>query len=174
MSKHWSQYQTDFATYFASEEVKSASAKAAELLKAHQRIFFIGNGGSNSICSHMMEDYMKMGRKHTMSFTDAAMITCYANDYGWERAMEEWIIAQFLPGDLLVAISSSGESKNILNATKKAKEIGGKIITLSGFNSENSLGKLGDANIIIPVKSFGIVENFHSMLLHIILDDLHL
>lgn len=174
MSKHWSQYQNDFATYFASEEVKTASAKAAELLKAHQRIFFIGNGGSNSICSHMMEDYMKMGRKHTMSFTDAAMITCYANDYGWERAMEEWIIAQFLPGDLLVAISSSGESKNILNATRKAKEIGGKVVTLSGFNKENSLGKLGDANIIIPVKSFGIVENFHSMLLHIILDDMHL
>ena len=174
MSKHWSQYQTDFATYFASEEVQKDVAKAAELLKAHQRIFFIGNGGSNSICSHMMEDYMKMGRKHTMSFTDAAMITCYANDYGWERAMEEWIIAQFLPGDLLVAISSSGESKNILNATKKAKELKGKVITLSGFSKDNSLSKLGDANIIIPVKSFCIVENFHSMLLHIILDDMHL
>jgi len=174
MSKHWSQYQNDFATYFASEQVQKDVAAAAELVKAHKRIFFIGNGGSSSICSHMMEDYMKMGHKHTMSFTDAAMITCYANDYGWEKAMEEWIIAQFLPGDLLVAISSSGESKNILNATRKAKELGGKVITLSGFNKENSLGKLGDANIVIPVRSFGIVENFHSMLLHVILDDLHL
>jgi D-sedoheptulose 7-phosphate isomerase len=174
MSKHWSQYQNDFATYFASEEVKNASAKAAELVKAHKRIFFIGNGGSNSICSHMMEDYMKMGRKHTMSFTDAAMITCYANDYGWERAMEEWIVAQFLPGDLLVAISSSGESKNILNAANKAKELKGKVITLSGFKDGNSLSKIGDANIVIPVSNYGIVENFHSMLLHVILDDMHL
>jgi D-sedoheptulose 7-phosphate isomerase len=174
MSKHWAQYQNDFATYFASEEVKSSCAKAAELVKAHKRIFFIGNGGSNSICSHMMEDYMKMGRKHTMSFTDAAMITCYANDYGWERAMEEWIIAQFLPGDLLVAISSSGESKNILNAAHKAKELKGKVITLSGFKDGNSLSKIGDANIVIPVSNYGIVENFHSMLLHVILDDLHL
>ncbi|HXB11328.1 MAG TPA: SIS domain-containing protein, partial [Bacteroidia bacterium] len=124
--------------------------------------------------SHMMEDYMKMARKHSMSFTDAAMITCYANDYGWERAMEEWIIAQFLPGDLLVSISSSGESKNILNATRKAKEVNGKVITMSGFKKDNSLSKLGDVNIVIPVNSFGIVENFHSMILHILLDDLHL
>jgi D-sedoheptulose 7-phosphate isomerase len=174
MSKHWSQYQTEFSTYFASEEVKNACNKATEIFKTADRIFFIGNGGSNSICSHMMEDYMKMAHKRTMSFTDAAMITCYANDYGWEKAMEEWIIAQFLPGDLLVSISSSGESKNILNATRKAKEMKGKVITLSGFNKDNSLSKLGDVNIVVPVKSFGIVENFHSMILHIMLDDLHL
>jgi len=174
MSKHWSQYQTEFAAYFASAEVQQAVTQASELLTKADRVFFIGNGGSNSICSHMMEDYMKMGHKRTMSFTDAAMITCYANDYGWERAMEEWIIAQFLHGDLLVAISSSGESKNILNATRKAKEMKGTVITLSGFNKDNSLSKLGDANIVIPVKSFGIVENFHSMLLHVILDDMHL
>jgi len=174
MSKHWSQYQTEFATHFASEEVKKACEKGTEMLKNADRVFFIGNGGSNSITSHMMEDYMKMGRKRTMSFTDAAMITCYANDYGWEKAMEEWIVAQFLPGDLLVSISSSGESKNILNATRKAKEMKGKVITLSGFSKDNSLSKLGDVNIVIPVRSFGIVENFHSMVLHIMLDDLHL
>lgn len=174
MSKHWSQYQTEFANYFSSDEVKNSAKKATELLRSSNRVFFTGNGGSNSICSHMMEDYMKMAGKHTMSFTDAAMITCYANDYGWEKAMEEWIKAQFLPGDLLIAISSSGESKNILNATRKAKEMKGKVITLSGFNKDNSLSKLGDVNIVIPVRSFGIVENFHSMILHIILDDLHL
>jgi D-sedoheptulose 7-phosphate isomerase len=174
MSKHWSQYQAAFTANFASEEVQKACAKAAEMLKNSDRVFFLGNGGSNSITSHMMEDYMKMARKHSMSFTDAAMITCYANDYGWERAMEEWIIAQFLPGDLLVSISSSGESKNILNATRKAKELKGKVITMSGFKKDNSLSKLGDVNIVIPVNSFGIVENFHSMILHILLDDLHL
>jgi D-sedoheptulose 7-phosphate isomerase len=167
-------YQKEFASHFASPELKSALEKSLELVRSHERIFFIGNGGSNSICSHMMEDYMKMGRKRTMSFTDAAMITCYANDYGWEKAMEEWIIAQFLPGDLLIAISSSGESKNILNAVKKAKEMKGKVITLSGFTKENSLAKLGDVNIVIPSasRSYGIVENFHSTVLHIILDQL--
>jgi D-sedoheptulose 7-phosphate isomerase len=165
-------YHKEFSAYLSSAEVKSSIEKAMELLKNHNRIFFIGNGGSNSICSHMMEDYMKMLSKRTMSFTDAAMITCYANDYGWEKAMEEWIKVQFLSGDLLVAISSSGESKNILNAAKKAKEMGGKVITFSVFNKDNSLGKLGDANIIIPTRSYGIVENLHSSILHLILDQL--
>jgi D-sedoheptulose 7-phosphate isomerase len=172
MFKHWEEYQTEFATYFASEEVQTEVKKATELLRLHERIFFLGNGGSNSICSHMMEDYMKMLKKRTMSFTDAAMITCYANDYGWEKAMEEWLNVQFMSGDLLVAISSSGESKNIRNAAKKALEKGGKVITLSGFNKDNSLGKMGNVNIIVPVRSFGVVENFHSVILHIILDHL--
>jgi D-sedoheptulose 7-phosphate isomerase len=167
-------YQKEFAQHFASPELKVQLEKSLTLVRDHKRIFFIGNGGSNSICSHMMEDYMKMARKHTMSFTDAAMITCYANDYGWEKAMEEWIIAQFMPGDLLIAISSSGESKNILNAVTKAKEMKGKVITLSGFSKENSLAKLGDVNIVIPsaTRSYGMVESFHSSVLHIILDEL--
>ena len=165
-------YQDEFAKYFASPEVHKAIEQATELFRSHDRIFFLGNGGSNSICSHMMEDYMKMLSKRTFSFTDAAMITCFANDYGWEKAMEEWIKFQFMPGDLLVAISSSGESKNILNAAKRAKEMKGKVITFSGFNPDNSLGKLGDANIIIPTRSYGIVENFHSSILHLILDHL--
>jgi D-sedoheptulose 7-phosphate isomerase len=170
--KHLELYHKEFSTYLSSAEVKSASEKAMELIRTHNRIAFVGNGGSNSICSHMMEDFMKMLSKRTYSFTDPAMITCFANDYGWEKAMEEWINFQFMPGDLLIAISSSGESKNILNATRKAKEMGGKVITLSGFNKENSLGKMGDANIIIPTRSYGIVENLHSTILHLILDQL--
>lgn len=174
MIKHLDNYRQEFDTYFASSEVKMEIEKSIELVKTHERIFFLGNGGSNSICSHMMEDYMKMLGKKTASFTDAAMITCFANDYGWEKAMTEWIKFQFSPGDLLVSISSSGESKNILNATKQALEMNGNVITLSGFNKDNSLGKLGHANIIVPVKSYGIVECFHQAVLHIILDHLYL
>jgi D-sedoheptulose 7-phosphate isomerase len=163
-------YRDEFQKYFNSEDVRKNMMEAVALLRTHDRIFFIGNGGSNSICSHMMEDYMKMLGKRTSSFTDAAMITCYANDYGWEKAMQEWLKVQFLPGDLLVAISSSGESKNILNAVNQAVEIKGKVITLSGFKPDNSLSRLGDVNIVIPVNSFGIVENFHSVILHAMLD----
>src|SRR5579884_1882189 len=131
MIKHLDSYRQEFDKYFASPEVIAEVEKSIELVKAHDRIFFLGNGGSNSICSHMMEDYMKMLGKRTSSFTDAAMITCYANDYGWENAMKEWIKVQFLPGDLLVSISSSGESKNILNATQQALDMKGKVITFS-------------------------------------------
>lgn len=172
MINYLEQYQIEFTKYFASSEIRAEIEKTTDLLRQSDRIFFIGNGGSNSICSHMMEDYMKMLGKRTSSFTDAAMITCFANDYGWEKAIEEWINFQFISGDLLVAISSSGESKNIINAVRKAKEKNGKVITLSGFNPTNSLSKLGNVNIVIPVKSFGIVENFHQTILHLILDQL--
>ncbi len=174
MIKHFDNYHKEFDNYFGSVSVQEEMEKSIELVRSHERIFFIGNGGSNSICSHMMEDYMKMLGKKTASFTDAAMITCFANDYGWENAITEWIKFQFSAGSLLVSISSSGESKNILNATRQAIEMNGKVITLSGFSHDNSLGKLGNANIIVPVKSYGIVECFHQTALHIILDHLYL
>ncbi len=174
MIKHFDTYRKEFDAHFASPQIQAEMEKCIELVRTHDRIFFLGNGGSNSICSHMMEDYMKMLGKKTASFTDAAMITCFANDYGWENAMTEWIKFQFTPGDLLVSISSSGESKNILNATRQALSMQGKVITLSGFNKDNSLGKLGQANIIVPVKSYGIVECFHQTVLHLILDHLYL
>ncbi|HTB32518.1 MAG TPA: SIS domain-containing protein, partial [Bacteroidia bacterium] len=135
-----------------------------------KRIFFIGNGGSNSICSHMMEDFAKMGRFPTFSFSDAALITCYANDYGYENAMMEWLKIHFTDDDLLIAISSSGESKNILNAVEYVKSTQQKIITLSGFKKDNSLSRSGNLNIQLSVSNYGIVECFHQVILHIILD----
>ena len=165
-------YQKYLGEFLKSSIIKKDIEKSVELVRAHKRIFFIGNGGSSSICSHMMEDYMKIGGKQTLSFTDAALITCFANDYGWENAMSKWIEFNFMPEDLLVAISSSGESKNIINAVNVAKEKGGKVITLTGFRRENCLGNLGDENIITPIRNYGIVESIHSILLHIILDEL--
>lgn len=143
------------------------------LIKKSKRLFFIGNGGSNSICSHMMEDFAKVAGYQTFSFSDAAMITCFANDYGFENAMQEWIKIYFSPGDLLVAVSSSGNSKNILNAVNHVRLVGGEVITLSGFRADNDLVKKGTVNFHIPVSSYGIVECYHQVLLHIILDSLH-
>ncbi len=165
-------YKTAFAEYFASENIRNGISEAITLLNPAKRVIFIGNGGSNAICSHMMEDYMKIASKQTLSFTDAALITCFANDYGYENAMAEWVNFSFQPGDILVAISSSGESKNIINAVKKHKENGGSIITLSGFDSNNALSKLGDINFNTPGKNYGIVECFHQVILHAILDEL--
>jgi D-sedoheptulose 7-phosphate isomerase len=146
--------------------------EAVELLKPVKRMLFIGNGGSNAICSHMMEDFMKIARKQTLSFSDPALITCFANDYGYENALKEWINFNFQDGDVLVAISSSGESKNILNAASAHLSKGGALITLSGFEKGNSLSKLGTINFQTPIKNYGVVECFHQVILHSILDEL--
>jgi D-sedoheptulose 7-phosphate isomerase len=168
-------YKEHFLANFSLENFASKVDKAIELFSSNEvkRIFFIGNGGSNSICSHMMEDYAKIAGYPTFAFSDASLITCYANDYGYDNAMKEWLKIHLVDGDLLVAISSSGESKNILNAVNYVKENNGKIITLSGFKKENQLFKQGDINFHVDISNYGIVECFHQVILHIILDSIN-
>lgn len=165
-------YKKIFSEYFNNSSLEKQISEAIETVKKSKRIFFIGNGGSNAICSHMMEDYAKIGGYATFSFSDSALITCYSNDYGYENAMKEWLKIHFGKHDLLVAISSSGNSMNIINATDEAKMRGGDIITLSGFSKSNKLISRGKINFHIPNDNFGIVECYHQIILHIILDSL--
>jgi D-sedoheptulose 7-phosphate isomerase len=165
-------YKDHFARFFEDPAIREGIVKAVELLRDTRRVFFIGNGGSNAISSHMMEDFMKMGGKQTLSFSDPALITCFANDYGYELALEKWVEFNFQEGDVLIAISSSGESKNILNAVNAFRNMGGKVITLSGFKSGNTLSGLGEVNFETPVSNYGIVESFHQVIVHSILDEM--
>ncbi|MCB9233632.1 MAG: SIS domain-containing protein [Bacteroidia bacterium] len=166
-------YKNQFNRYFDDPSVKTAIADGIKLVQGTRRVFFVGNGGSSAICSHMAEDYTKCGGIPSFSFSDPALITCFANDYGYEHALENWLRFFFEPGDLLVAISSSGESKNILNAVAEARRKEGKVLTCSGFKPGNTLSTLGDVNIITPTENYGVVECFHQVALHIILDSLH-
>jgi D-sedoheptulose 7-phosphate isomerase len=159
-----------FNRFFSSAELEKQMKEAVDLIKSKKRIFFLGNGGSNSICSHMMEDFGKMGRFRTFAFSDPALITCYANDYGYEKAMEEWLKLHMDADDLLIAISSSGNSMNIRNAAGFATSIGADVITLSGFKPENALRNMGKINFYLDADSYGIVESYHAVILHIILD----
>jgi len=165
-------YKKIFSKYFNNPIVEKQIGDAVAVVKNSKRIFFIGNGGSNAICSHMMEDYAKIAGYPTFAFSDAALITCYANDYGYENAMKEWLKIHFGNGDLLVAISSSGNSKNITNAVDEAKLRDGEVITLSGFKDTNKLITKGKVNFHIPIENFGVVECYHQVILHIILDSL--
>lgn len=164
-------YNNFYNTYFESSEFKLAFDKALAMLPAVRNVFFIGNGGSNAICSHMLEDYAKIGKFKTFAFSDPAFITCYSNDYGYENAMKEWLRVYFEKGDLLIAISSSGNSANINNAVDLAYELQGKIITLSGFKSNNKLSKKGEVNFHLPIENYGVVECFHQVIVHALLDE---
>ena len=164
-------YKEFFNEYFNSNEFVRDYQMAIKQIEKASRIFFVGNGGSNAICSHMAEDFMKIGGKPTFSFSDAALITCFANDYGYENAMKEWIKFHINKDDLLIAISSSGESKNITNCVKFVKSKSVKVLTLSGFRQNNTLNTLGDINFHLNNTSYGIVECFHEIILHSILDE---
>lgn len=156
--------------------ISSGIEKAVKLalLKRAQghRVFFIGNGGSAGIASHMAADWFKAGRFKAACFNDPAMLTCLGNDLGYEHVFDEPIYGHGRQGDLLVAISSSGRSLNILNAVAAAKKADMTAMTLSGFRADNPLRQTGQINFYVPSDKYGLVEVAHHAILHAILDEI--
>ncbi|KAA0579323.1 SIS domain-containing protein [Azospirillum sp. Sh1] len=140
---------------------------------AGNKLMFIGNGGSAGIASHMAIDYSKNGNLRSLAFNDGAALTCLGNDLGYPQVFARQIALHARQGDVLVAISSSGRSENILAAVDAARSAGCWILTLSGFGADNPLRRLGDLNLYAPNSEYGFVEITHLALLHAILD-LHL
>lgn len=142
-----------------------------ETVSSNGRLFFIGNGGSAGICSHMAIDYAKNGRIPSLCFNDGAALTCLSNDCGYENVFVEQLKIHATPSDLLVAVSSSGNSPNIVGAAGFMNNVtGGKTVTLSGFSPENALRGLGEINFHVASNSYGFVEIAHLMILHAVLD----
>lgn len=134
------------------------------------RTFFIGNGGSAGICTHSANDYSKNGGLRCMALHDGAVLTCLGNDFGFEYIFSKQIEFHASEGDVLVAISSSGSSKDILNAVNQAKDQGLFVISFSGFYEDNPLRKMGDLNFYVPSQEYGFVELGHQILIHSALD----
>jgi D-sedoheptulose 7-phosphate isomerase len=134
------------------------------------KIMFVGNGGSAGIASHMAIDFTKNGNVPALAFSDAAALTCMGNDLGFEQVFARQIVAHARPGDLLIAISSSGRSPNILNAVAAARSRDCAVFTLSGFTADNPLRRLGDLNLYVASDQYGLVEVSHQTLLHCLLD----
>ncbi|PPR79036.1 MAG: Phosphoheptose isomerase 1 [Alphaproteobacteria bacterium MarineAlpha2_Bin1] len=156
--------------YDLSETIDLFIKKSYKSTRSGKKLMFIGNGGSSTIASHMAEDFSKAANLRSLAFNDPAFITCLGNDYGYEHIFSKQIELFAQEGDILVAISSSGESMNIINAVKVAKELGCWILTLSGFKKNNQLNKLGNRNIYIPSDQYGFVEIAHLTICHGALD----
>ena len=137
---------------------------------ASRKLMFIGNGGSAGICSHMATDYSKNGNLRSLAFNDGAMLTCLGNDLGYENVFAKQIEIHGTEGDLLIAISSGGSSRNILEGVAAARRKGCRVVTLSGFSTDNPLRKLGDINFYLPSDQYGFVEVGHLAICHAILD----
>ncbi|HWR38957.1 MAG TPA: SIS domain-containing protein [Patescibacteria group bacterium] len=157
-------------------EKKDLSQAVAEVLctlkmiHQDQTLFWVGNGGSAALAAHSALDYFRTANFRSMAFNDGPLLTCLSNDFGYpvvfEKPLERWAVAK----DLLVAISSSGKSENILRAVNMAKRQGCRVITLSGFDRDNPLRLAGDINFYVPSHSYGQVELAHGVLCHGFLD----
>ncbi len=168
---------------FAAQDAQGNSIpqqRALELVqsrmkRAHRdggRIIFIGTGGSAGIASPLAYDYTKNGRMRSITPTDATYLTGGANDLGYENFYAQWLEWHGRKEDIAICISSSGRSQNIINATKKAREMGMFTFTLSGFGADNPLRRCGDINIWLDtgMTVYGHAENGHQVILHAILE----
>lgn len=149
---------------------RSYSQYIKQMLSTNSKLMLIGNGGSAGISSHLAIDYSKNGCIPALSFNDASALTCLSNDFGYENVFSKQIEYHGRKGDVLVAISSSGTSENIIKAVLTARAIQCRVVTLSGFNPNNPLRQLGDINFYIDSSQYGLVEVSHLALGHAMLD----
>lgn len=129
------------------------------------KLLFAGNGGSAAISIHMTADFLKNAGFRTVNLFDGAVLTCLGNDYDFSEIFSRQIASLTCKGDLLVCVSSSGNSENVVQAVCAARKKGCGVVTLSGFQKENRIRSMGDLNIYVPAEHYGIVESIHGVIL---------
>jgi D-sedoheptulose 7-phosphate isomerase len=133
-------------------------------------LWFVGNGASAMFASHMALDFTKNGGCRALAFNDPAYLTAIANDIGYPQAFSLPVTWFAQAGDVLVTISSSGNSPNVLAAIEAARARNLQVITFSGMKPDNRSRSAGDLNLYVAARTYGIVECAHQVLLHAWLD----
>lgn len=158
---------------------KANSEKAIECMEILQStkesgsmIYLIGNGGSSAVAEHTAVDLTKNAGLKALAVSGSPMLTTLSNDYGYKNVFKKFIDLFARRGDVLIAVSSSGSSENIINACKEARQKGMHIIALSGFEQDNPLRELADVEFWIPSRAFGYLEILHGLILHWIVDSI--
>ena len=155
------------------DRIKLLKSKLKSIIDNYQNIIIIGNGGSNSVASHISQDYTKQLDKKCISFSDPSRLTCYINDYGRDEAYVEFLKDFADNNTLVILISSSGNSMNVVNCASYCKKLNISYISLSGFNQNNKLNTLEGSLLKYWANSndYGVVETAHQVLLHSILGE---
>ncbi|MCP4138371.1 MAG: SIS domain-containing protein [bacterium] len=128
--------------------------------------YFAGNGASASMASHFSTDIAKNGGVFTCVFSDFSFLTALSNDISYEEVFAEPLRWRMKQGDMLIAISSSGNSPNIVRAVETARNCGGIIVTLSAMGESNKIRGMGDLNFYVPAQTYGLAETSHAAILH--------
>lgn len=165
---------------FSHSDEKQGELTQEKLQKCHEKVvalienarargasvYLIGNGGSAAIVSHAKTDLMNVAGVKAITLLEPAIMTCLSNDYGYENVFSRQIQTLANPDDILIAVSSSGQSENILNAVRTMKNKGASVISLTGFDENNPLRKMGDYNYWLNSSNYTLVEIAHLFVLH--------
>ena len=156
------------------EVVKKRIKKLYKLIidtkKKKKKIIIAGNGGSAAIASHFSVDMTKNCDIRCVNFNESDLLTCFSNDYGYENWVKAALKFYADKGDLIILISSSGNSLNMINAAKFTKLKKNRLVTFTGFFGKNKLSKYGNLNFVVNSKSFNFIENTHQYWLLTLVD----
>jgi D-sedoheptulose 7-phosphate isomerase len=144
--------------------------KLLEARNANKNIYIVGNGGSAGVAAHAVTDLFNVAKLKATTLHESSLLTCMANDFGYENAVARMLGQLLNPADIVIVISSSGNSMNMRNAANVGRQKGAFVLTLSGFKADNPLRQLGDLNIWLPSTDYGFVEIGHQFILHNIAD----
>jgi phosphoheptose isomerase len=172
---YFSAYAEETARAASSVETGAVARAAAILIEAYTRgatVFSCGNGGSASIANHLQCDHTKNVSKSTdlcprvMSLSvNVEVLTAIANDHAFQDVFTHQLRSQSRPGDVLVAVSSSGRSANIVTALRWARDHGLRTISLTGFDGGEAR-TIADVSIHVNGTNYGVIEDLHQAIMH--------
>jgi len=162
--------KSDVEGLYASVDL--AISKCVKKIRAGGVVHLVGNGGSAAIVSHAQNDLVKAASIRAMVHQDVALLTATSNDIGYHQSVQLPLSRWLSKDDVLIVVSSSGESWNLLRAAEVARERGAFLVTCSGFSTGNNLRSKGHVNFYVPSSDYGTVELTHAALLHYLTDRL--
>ena len=170
LSNYFELYKKSIFGENVNEQLLEMRNILKEVRANDKKMMIAGNGASSAISSHVAVDFTKQSGVRSLNFADAGLITCFANDYGYENWVAKAIEFYGQEGDVVTLVSSSGKSPNIVNAATYAKQKGLKVITFTGFSENNPVKLQGDVNFWVDSKLYNIIENTHQVWLLAVCD----
>lgn len=141
-----------------------------EVIQSRKRIFAFGNGGSEAACSHFCTDLKKNLDGRCFHYASSSLLTCFSNDYGYDQCLSRIIDVDASKDDVVILVSSSGNSQNMLNAVLAADRASATVITFTGFSSDNPLRDKGSINFWCDSSNYNVVETTHQLWLLLAID----
>jgi D-sedoheptulose 7-phosphate isomerase len=173
-SEFLSAYFEEYQRLAFDPEIHATIERFAELAVAVRdrggKLMFAGNGASASTSEHGAVDFTKQGKVRSITFHDPNLITCFANDFGYDHWIAKAIEYHAAPDDAVVLISVSGNSPSVVNAAKYARSVGLPVVSFTGRKPDNALKQLADLDFFVPSEAYNVVECIHSIWLTATID----
>jgi D-sedoheptulose 7-phosphate isomerase len=170
LQNYLSEYQRLLSGPEIENNLLQLKDRIIDIRDASNKLILAGNGASASIAGHLATDFSKQAGVRALTFNDANLITALANDCGYENWITKGLDFYADEGDILILISSSGKSPNVVKAAHRAKELGLYVASFTGFAKANPLGAAADINLWVDSRAYNIVECTHMILLTAIVD----